>query len=135
MSEKTHRRFVFKLLSNVMKHASDTNLSAGLGRLFYKYLQTLFPLSLFGKIAFCCYRSIMQTWRAFSLQHVLFTLANLPATGCTLQRWPLTILQPLPLRYIVSVCQFCLCYSSELRCKGTNLFAIHQTKNQKSLYF
>ena len=33
-------------------------------------------------------------------------MVNLPATGCTLRRRPPTILQPLPLRYIVSISNF-----------------------------
>ena len=83
-------------------------------------LSLFFPSFAFGKITSQLLRDNLQAPDVLlAVQHVLFTLANLPATGCTLRRRPPTILQPLPLRYIVSVCQFCLCYSSELRCKGS----------------
>ena len=55
-------------------------------------------------------------------------------TACTLRRRPPTILQARPLQYIVSVCQFCLCYSSELRCKGTNIFANVQAISKINAY-
>ena len=50
------------------------------GRLFYKYLQTLFLLSLFGKITSYLQRDNLQAPDVLlAVQHVLFTIANLPA--------------------------------------------------------
>ena len=70
-------------------------------------LSLYFPLSFLAKLQIVVTGQFCKPDVLLAVQHVLFTLANLPATGCTLRRRPPTILQPLPLRYIVSVCQFC----------------------------
>ena len=68
VSVKTHRRFVFKLLSNVMKHASDTNLSAGLGGDCFISISKLscFPLSFFVSVFNAHGKSVIMIFARYS---------------------------------------------------------------------
>ena len=108
---KLLRKLIFKCLItyfSVLYHGERFQIKGTFSKVHRQQkLSLYFPLSFLAKLQIVVTGQFCKpvTLLANSVHYLL--LANLPATGCTLRSRPPTILQPLPLRYIVSVCQFC----------------------------
>ena len=116
-------------------------VSVALGQRFCGTLQNLWFASFafllcFGKITSYLQRDNLQAPDVLlAVQHVLFTLANLPALYIAffgVRRLLSYYFYPFGICINKSILP---CLISLRRCKGTNLFGNHQTKNQKSLVY